>query len=255
MVKYILNDLFASLSDSTRRDILQRLSLSELSISQLAKTYNMSLPAVSKHLKVLEASGLIVKEKRGRQWFVRLTPNAFREANEHLQYYEAVLHNRLDSLAMFLQKKPVAARQKNAQKPPDGKPQEIAVTSICEGDPATVWQAYVDPVNIKRWWDLPGAQLLTVENDARVGGSWYFTLRGADDHEYVLGGKYSVVEYPRRLEYTEDAGDPDKARPQTRVTITFERLPDGKTLLTRKSLATPATHQMNAAWLRMIGGG
>lgn len=254
MVKYLLNDLFGSLSDATRRDMLQRLLLGELTVSQLAQTYNVSLPAVSKHLRVLEASGLIVKEKRGRQYFVRLTPPALKEATEHLQHHEAVLNNRLGSLGTYLQQKPEATRQKVAPMTPTEQ-QAIVITQVLDADLETAWHAYTNPASIMQWWDSPGTQLLTVENNARVGGTWRFTLRGADGREYVVGGKYSAVEYPNRLEYTDGPGDPDGPRPEAHVIITFEQLSDNKTLLTKKSLATPAIHQLNAAWLQMIGGG
>jgi uncharacterized protein YndB with AHSA1/START domain/DNA-binding transcriptional ArsR family regulator len=254
MVNYSLNDLFGSLSDTTRRDMVQRLLMGELTISQLAETYNMSLPAVSKHLRVLEASKLIVKEKRGRQYFVRLTPTALKEAREHLQHYEAVLHNRLDSFGAYLQQKSTAIQRKVLPTPPTNKQRSIVITNILDTDLATTWRAYTDPVSIKRWWNLPGTQLLKAENDVRVGGNWCFTLRGADNHEYIVSGKYRVVEYPHRLEYTDGAGDPDSPRPEAHVTISFEQLPGNKTMLTKTSIATPAVHQLNAAWLQAIGG-
>ncbi len=254
MVKYLLDDLFSSLSDITRRDMLERLLTGELSISELAKMYNMTLPAVSKHVKVLEMSGLIAKEKRGRQYFVRLTPAALKEATEHLQHYETVLHNRLDSFGAYLQEKPIATRQKAV---PSALviPQAISITQTVDADLEAAWQAYTDPTSIKQWWGSSNAQLLKVENNVKVGGTWRFTLRGADNLEYVVSGKYSAVEYPHRLEYTDGAGDPNAARPEALVTITFEQLPDGKTLLTKKSVATPAVHQLNAAWLHAAMGG
>lgn len=253
MVKYSLNSLFGSLSDETRRDILWRLLLGEQTISQLSKTYKMSLPAVSKHLKVLETSGLIVREKRGRQWFVRLSPMALQEATEYLQQYKATLHNRLDSFSTYLQHKPLATQMHPEIPSPVSKTQALIITEVLDADPDTAWQAYIDPTSIAKWWRLPGATLLHVENDVRVGGTWRFTVRGADDHDYILGGTYSVVERPHRLEYTDHVGDLGTPRPEAHVVITFKQLPGNKTLLTKKSLASPAIHQLNAAWYQAIG--
>lgn len=252
MVKYSLSDLFGSLSDDTRRDILQRLLRGEQTISQLAEAYRMSLPGVSKHLKVLELAGLVVKEKRGRQWFVRLSPAALKGATDHLLYYETTLHNRLGSFAAYLRPEPKPAAASTV--PVVAEPQTIVVTEILDVDPAAAWRAYTNPADIKQWWSLPGAQLVNVENDVRVGGGWRFTVRDAQGRDYIVSGTYSVVDYPHRLEYTDGIGDISRSRPEAQVTLTFEPLPDGQTLLTKTSLATPAVHQLNAVWLQTIGG-
>lgn len=67
-----LDLIFGSLSDQTRRDIISRLIDGKLPISEIAEAYKMSLPAVSKHLSILEKSGLIEIERAGRQKFARL---------------------------------------------------------------------------------------------------------------------------------------------------------------------------------------
>ena len=71
-----LSAKFAALADPTRRAILARLCEGEASVGELAEPFDMSLPAVSKHLKVLENAGLIVSEKRGQFVFYRLLPDA-----------------------------------------------------------------------------------------------------------------------------------------------------------------------------------
>ncbi len=256
MVKYSLNELFGSLSDETRRDILKRLLSGEQTVSQLADAYEMSLPAVSKHVKALETAGMIIKEKRGRQWFVRLPSNAFKGAAKHLLHYEATLHNRLDSFAAYVQRSPETEQHKAVSGSSADEQQAIVITEVLNVDPEAAWHAYTDPASVKQWWNLAGAQVVKIENDVRVGDNWRFTVRGYDGHEYVLSGTYSVVEYPHQLEYTDGIGDSkNQPRPEARVTITFERLADGKTLLTKRSVATPAVHQLNASWYQAIGGG
>jgi len=79
--------------------------------------------------------------------------------------------------------------------------------------------------------------------------------RGADGRSYVIGGVYDTVDRPHRLSYTDGLGEPTSIWPETHTTITFEPLPNGNTLLTKTSTATPAVHQLNAAWLRAMGGG
>ena len=103
MVKSIaLDGVFGSLSDPTRRDILRRVSARQLTVSEVAEPYGLSLPAVSKHLKVLEKSALIVKERRGRQFMVKISPAALKGASDYLAQYRAVWEMRLDSLEEYL---------------------------------------------------------------------------------------------------------------------------------------------------------
>jgi len=104
MVEYIVNldSIFGSLADPTRRDILKRVALKELSVNEIAAPYNITLAAVSKHLKILEKAKLIIKRRRGKQQFVQLSPPAFQNATEYLNYYEAIWNDRFDSLEQFL---------------------------------------------------------------------------------------------------------------------------------------------------------
>ena len=73
MVKYrTLDGTFGALADPTRRGIILRLNKGEASVSELAQPYGISLPAISKHLKVLEEAGLIFRRKKGRVHYCRL---------------------------------------------------------------------------------------------------------------------------------------------------------------------------------------
>ncbi len=79
-----LNDVFKALADTTRRDIVLRLSRSDATVSHLASSYAISLPAVSKHLKVLERAGLIARTRIGARHWIRLRPTWSRAVNQWL---------------------------------------------------------------------------------------------------------------------------------------------------------------------------
>src|ERR1700722_5108580 len=98
MVEYALSldSIFSSLADSTRRDILQRVSSEELSVGEIAKFYDLTFAAVSKHLKVLERAKLIIKRRRGKEQMVQLAPLALAEASEYLKWYQQFMEVRLD---------------------------------------------------------------------------------------------------------------------------------------------------------------
>ncbi len=97
-----LNFIFGSLSDPTRRDILQRVSKKQMSVSEIAEPYKMSLAAISKHLKILENAKLIIKRRWGKQQVVELSPVAFKDASKYLKHYEKLWNGRLDSLEQYL---------------------------------------------------------------------------------------------------------------------------------------------------------
>lgn len=96
-----LDTIFRSLSDPTRRDILERVGKREWSVGELAEPYDMSLAAVSKHLGVLEDANLIIRRKQGRSYFVSLRSDTLQEANAYLEKYRRIWESRykkLDSL-------------------------------------------------------------------------------------------------------------------------------------------------------------
>jgi DNA-binding transcriptional ArsR family regulator len=99
-----LDLIFHALSDSTRRTILRVLSKKEKTVGQIAKPFEMSLAAVSKHLKVLEAANLIRREKRGSFYHIQLNPEALMSADEWLNYYQQFWDIRLESMKNFLEK-------------------------------------------------------------------------------------------------------------------------------------------------------
>ncbi|HJW40353.1 MAG TPA: metalloregulator ArsR/SmtB family transcription factor [Rhizomicrobium sp.] len=102
-----LDRVFAVLSDATRRAILARLEREErgVSVSDLARPHAIKLPAVMKHLDVLDDAGLITRAKTGRTVTVRLQPKPMREAMEWLRRYERFWSASLDRLAAYAEAK------------------------------------------------------------------------------------------------------------------------------------------------------
>jgi DNA-binding transcriptional ArsR family regulator len=106
MVKYQQDPLSASfqaLADPTRRAILARLALGEASVGELAEPFEMSLPAVSKHLKVLEGAGFLTRKKDGRIHRCRLEPAPMKQAAQWIDDYRSFWEGQLDQLARYLE--------------------------------------------------------------------------------------------------------------------------------------------------------
>ena len=108
MVNYneTLNATFSALSDPTRRGILEQLSAGQRKVSDLAQPYEMSLPAVSKHLRVLEQAGLILRTRVGREHRIRVNPQPIQGAKNWIALYADVWQDQFDALDAFLKQLP-----------------------------------------------------------------------------------------------------------------------------------------------------
>lgn len=107
-----LDAVFGALSDPTRRSILERLTEGEATVSELGKPHDMSIQAVSKHLRKLEAAGLIQRRREGREVYCRIETAPMRRAaswiDEQRQFWEV----RLERLEVLLREKQAEASAK-----------------------------------------------------------------------------------------------------------------------------------------------
>ena len=120
MVKYHakLDRTFSALADPTRRAILATLSGGQASVTQLAQPYRMSLPAVMKHLRVLEKAGLVSQQKIGRVRHCRLAVQPLQQASDWLSQYRSFWEKQLQALDRYLrQQKTVEVAEWHEQDP------------------------------------------------------------------------------------------------------------------------------------------
>jgi DNA-binding transcriptional ArsR family regulator len=114
-----LDATFAALADPTRRAILARLALGDTSVTELAEPFKMSMPAISKHLKVLEKAGLIGRSREAQTRPARLNPVALKSAADWINEYRKHWEESFDRLDVYLQK--LQAEKKTKQKPTERK--------------------------------------------------------------------------------------------------------------------------------------
>ena len=114
MVKYSgsLDSTFGALADPTRRDILSTLMLGQASVTKLAKPHRMSLPAVLKHVHVLERAGLVSQSKNGRTRFCQLAAEPLKQAENWISQYRAFWEDTFDSLERYLAEQKAKEDQK-----------------------------------------------------------------------------------------------------------------------------------------------
>ena len=105
MVEYnqTLDNIFLSLSDATRRDMLRLLELyKSMSIGQIAVHYKMTFAGVAKHIVVLEKAQLVRKKRKGKMQMVSLNAKAFKQADSYIKHYEQLWSDRFDRLEIVL---------------------------------------------------------------------------------------------------------------------------------------------------------
>jgi DNA-binding transcriptional ArsR family regulator len=116
-----LSTTFAALADPTRRAIRARLTAGECSVTELAEPFDMSMPAVSKHLRVLERAGLVA-QRRDAQWRrCRLEAGPLKEVADWAEHYRHIWEDRLDRLDLYLHQ--VKAQVKAKEKKSHGRKQ------------------------------------------------------------------------------------------------------------------------------------
>ena len=115
-----LSTTFAALADPTRRAILGRLASGECSVTELAEPFEMSMPAVSKHLRVLERAGLIARGREAQRRPCRLRPAPIKDVADWAERYRTIWEQRLDRIDTYLQelqsKERTHARKKQRRK-------------------------------------------------------------------------------------------------------------------------------------------
>jgi DNA-binding transcriptional ArsR family regulator len=114
MIPDTLSATFAALADPTRRAILARLALGEATVKELAEPFKMSLPAVSKHLKVLERAGLITQGRKAQWRPCKLEAGPLKDVSDWVEQYRHIWEQRLDRLDDYL-------RELKSEEKPDGE--------------------------------------------------------------------------------------------------------------------------------------
>ncbi len=117
MIKQAYSDPFQAIADHNRREILHLLSKDGLSINSLAENFDMSRPAVSKHIKILYTAGFIAIEDKGRERVCTLRKEGFKELQSWLDFFDKFWNSKLDALELFLNKThPKTTKNKSSKK-------------------------------------------------------------------------------------------------------------------------------------------
>jgi len=102
---YRINDVFSALADQNRREILLMLTVKTMTVNSIAKNFNISRPAISKHLKVLLKTNLVVTGQKGRERYYQLNVEPMNEVRNWLKFYDKFWDTKLNSLKNYLEGK------------------------------------------------------------------------------------------------------------------------------------------------------
>jgi len=182
-----LDATFAALADPTRRAMLARLAIGAASVNELAEPFNLSQPAISKHLKVLERAGLISTGRDAQRRPRRLVAKPIDEAAEWLRGYR--------NPGTLLVTKP--------------SDREVTFQRMFATPRERVFAAFTEPELLKRWFfGKPGGTLAVCEVALKAGDSFLYVWRDPDGMEMGMRGVCLEIKAPERLVATEKWDQP-----------------------------------------------
>lgn len=215
-----LNLMFQALSDPARRSMVERLSSGPASVSELAKPLAMSLSAVTQHLKVLEASGLVQTEKVGRVRICRIEVTRLRSAETWIAG-RTRWERRLSALGKYFADQGVK----------QGRVREMTNRSVIHGtyvvertyaaSPSRTFKAWADPATKARWF-MGGADLKTYQLDFRTGGKEVNSVQVPDGPLVTYNATYQDIVDDNRIVYSYDMHEGDKHTSVSLTTVEFK---------------------------------
>jgi uncharacterized protein YndB with AHSA1/START domain/DNA-binding transcriptional ArsR family regulator len=244
-----LDDVFAALSDPIRRAIIAQLAGGACSVSRLGASFAVSAPAISKHLAVLERSGLIVRWKVGRVHFCRLVADPLARAGAWIQQHQVFWERQFDALAGYLDRGGSHVQSATAEPERIG----IKLQRTFRASPERVFRAWTQPTALREWWCPPGWVAGKINFDLRVGGTYSIAMSraGSAGSGVSVRGQFLEVRPPERLVYTWRWEGAFAEMPETLVTLEL-RGSDHETLLTlhHDNFADPGLRQQHrSGWM------
>ncbi|CAE7223664.1 bioF [Symbiodinium necroappetens] len=179
-----LDQLFGALSDPTRRAMLERLAVeNDLPVGELARPFDMTPPAISKHLRVLERAGLIVQHKEGRVRRCHLNPEALKAADQWIETYRAFWTRQLDALDAYITSQNRIMSETHTEILPDG----LRLTRTFDAPREFVFDAWMNPERVQSWWGCAQTTKVVSTIEPRVGGAYnhLMTIDGCGEHPYA----------------------------------------------------------------------
>ena len=210
-----LDKTFAALANSTRRAILARLAEGEATVNELAEPFEMTLPAISKHIKVLERAGLVTRGQRAQYRPCAIDGAPLQQVSTWAEQYRPVWEARFDRMDDYLaqfQPRKTGERERRANAMTDnlGSQDAVVIERSFDAPVDLIWQMWTDPEHFKAWYGPDGASIPVAKMDVRVGGTRLvcMAMQTPDGPMQMwFAGEYTEVVENERLVYTEFMSD------------------------------------------------
>ncbi|MBT3274135.1 MAG: metalloregulator ArsR/SmtB family transcription factor [Spirochaetales bacterium] len=228
MVKYkgtTLDRKFHALSDETRRTILVMVLQSPRSVTEITARFSISMPAVSKHLRVLEAAGLVTRKREGRTHLIQGVAGAFGELSVLIGYYETFWSKALSSLATYME---------------ETMNDIVRVTQQINAPIEKVYSAWTDSASMAKWFTPMDNMSARVKATFEKGSSYSIAMIMEGGQELEHTGEYLEVTANKLLKFSWNSPE----FKDSTVTVGFEEK-DGGTLVTLTHEGLPTEESRN----------
>ena len=246
-----LSRVFAALADPTRRDMVARLAVGDATVGELADPYDVSVQAVSKHIKVLADAGLVSQSRDAQRRPCHLEAEVFDLMTKWIERYRQQAQERYERLDAVLAEmrgdeqpdQPPAPTTRSSVMSATSNRHQVSIeadptlpiirmTRDFDATPAQLMRAHTDPELFARWVGPNGMDTKILDWDATTGGRWRY-VAGRDGEEYGFHGCFHEVGEDRIVQTFTFDGQPDGVALET---LRFEDLGDGRTRLHAQSL-------------------
>lgn len=222
-----LDDVFAALAHPIRRAIIERLAEGECTVGELAQPHNVSLPAISQHLRALEEVGLLEQTHTGRVRRCALKAAPLSAAFSWIVQYRIFWEDMLDDIGEKVEGRGttmIATKAKS--KTTTGT---VRLIRVFKTPRERVFNAFLDPDALAKWLPPNGYTAHVYKFEPKVGGSHRMSFSSLDKKDtHFFGGKYLEIKPNERLRYTDKfESDNPEMQGEMRVTVTFKDVPGG----------------------------
>jgi uncharacterized protein YndB with AHSA1/START domain len=188
------NDPFKALAHPLRRDIVQRLSGGAATVGEVTGDLGVSKPTVSRHLKMLEEAGVVTRVIDGRTHRLGLKPETLAETSDWIESQRARWERLFDVVGEYLDER----KERGV-----AEGHELRIERTFDASAEDVFDAWTSAEVLRRWFHAgPDWSTPTAEVDLRIGGKVRVAMREPDGTEHAMGGKFTLIDRPRRLAMT-----------------------------------------------------
>ncbi len=186
-------DVFQAIADPVRREIIGLLAKETLTVNAVAEQFDLTRPAISKHLKILNECGVISITKQGRERYCEIEAKTLVPAFMWLDQFRNLWEDRFDALEDYLIQLQTNNKTMSMSTMDAAKDRTLTIERTFSAPVKLVWEAWADAKHVANWWGPKGMKVEVLEHDFRVGGKWKYKMEMPNGGEFVSEGQYSEI--------------------------------------------------------------